>query len=92
MSAKKQKQLRSVMKQFHKMYEENSYLIEMALEQGEFETEEDLDQWYSDACFIKMMDLEINDQQLMPEELDLLMLNLGLIKESKYFEFGIPER
>lgn len=95
MSQKKHKQKRkemaSALNTMETIHEENQYLIDMALEQGKFESKEDLDQWYADACFIKTMFPDIKDQKLMPEELDLLMLNLGLIKESQYLDFELPK-
>lgn len=78
MSQKKVKEERSMIKQLLSQMEENEYLLELAT--GFFLDEEEQEEWFCNACFIKNLVPEIPDEILMPNILPFYMVDNNLIK------------
>ena len=84
MSAKREKEKRSLLKQLEVVGAQNEDLYEVGYEW--FDDDEAHEQWFADACFILLTAPEIPIKSLYPDMLPFLMEELGLISKEDISE------
>lgn len=83
----KQCKPKSIINKLEEQQNQNKYLIELALAQGEFKSKDDLEEWYKCACFAKTLNPKYSDETLMPQSLKKIMLRDGLITTDDYYVY-----
>ena len=80
MSAKKEKEKRSLLRALEKIGDQNKGLYEVGYDW--FDDEDAHEQWFSEACFVLMIAPEVESDLLIPTRLPFLMEEMGLAEES----------
>lgn len=78
---------RSILSELEEQNSKNKYLLELAHGLGEFKSENDLIEWYRCACFAKILNPKITDNELMPIALMKILKESGLIASDEYYVF-----
>lgn len=93
MSAKKQKQMRKFMKKLSIELERNDDLYDEGFDW--FDDEDYHDEWFEQACQMKVIDPTVDEKVLMPDMIPHLMFEVGMIKDDdieKYLHRITPSK
>lgn len=93
MSAKKKKEKRAILKRFDDNILSMEYLKESAKKYfiNDLDPEDSLEEWYLDACLVKALDENLDDQELMPGPLIIHMIRFDMVDPIELISSGLLE-